>query len=302
MEADTLVVNYHYVRPERVRGLHPCPEKTFLAQVDYLAGRYAIVTPGEVLEAARRGRPGRFCALTFDDGLKEHAAFVFPELRRRGVPGTFFVIGGVLRDGKIPQTQKLHLLLNRFESRELRDRFHAFSGGSPFIDDKEFLDPRRRFDDVVTANLKETLMRLPSDRRRAFIDGAFAEAFDETREARTLFLTLEEARQMHEGGMEIGGHGYSHSSLEGLDEAAQRQDIASATRLLADALGRPPATFSYPHGRHTEATPEILRSQGYRYAVTIQPAGVDGSTDPYRIPRFDTNDLRAAMDKAAPQR
>ena len=287
-----IIVNYHYIRPQKLRGLNPGTEENFKKQLDYLRVNYGIVSVEEVYQAAKAGKPGRFAALTFDDGLKEHYAFVFPLLEKYSIRGTFFLSGEILRDGKVSLTHKLQVLLLHLDTRSLVDMFLNFFKHQYRIDDKTRINPRRRFDDVLTANFKETLIALPFSERADFINHVFNKYEDERKIADDFFVNPKEAQTMKKGGMEIGAHGFRHLSLEVLSREEQRQDIEASKDVLEEMMGVSPEIFSYPHGRASGATLEILRANGFKYGVTIKPEDVSSGADPLLIPRYDANDIK----------
>ena len=280
-----------YDSPQKLRGLNPCTEAHFTEQLDYLRTRYEMVSVGAVYQAAKAQRPGRFCALTFDDGLKEHYTLVLPLLIRYGIPGTFFLSGEILRERKISLTHKLHVLLLYADIEALVHIFHKFFGNRYRIDRTTNMNPRRRFDDVLTVNFKETLIALPLAERAAFINDAFYAHHDEKKIAEEFFLDFGEARAMAEGGMEIGAHGFRHLSFDMLTPEEQSKDIGMSKAAIEEAVGVAPAIFSYPHGRANTETLKILKDSGFRYGVIIQPEEVSAAGDPLLIPRYDTNDI-----------
>ena len=287
-----IVVNYHYIKPEKLRGLNPCTEENFQKQLGYLRANYTMASVAKVYQAGISGQAGKFCALTFDDGLKEHYGFVFPTLKKYSIPGTFFLSGEILRDRKVSLTHKLQFLLWRFDTVNLVAMFHKFFNNKYHIDDKVKINPRRRFDDVITVNFKETLMILPLAERAAFINDVFGKYYDEAKIADEFFINPAEAQHMIRGGMEIGAHGFRHLSLEVLSPAEQRHDIESGIAALAETISVKTEVFSYPHGRANSDTLEILRANGFKYGVTIKPEDVNLAVDPLLIPRYDANDIK----------
>lgn len=75
-----VVLYYHAVSSEE-RGL-------FARQLDVLQRRSKCFSLGEPVQAA----PGLNTAITFDDGFRNFLTEALPELQRRGIPSTMFVI------------------------------------------------------------------------------------------------------------------------------------------------------------------------------------------------------------------
>ena len=78
-------------------------------------------------------------------------------------------MGLPLREKKVPLAHMLHTLLAKCAVEDLVASFHSFFAGCHRISGKERINPRRRFDDVLTSNLKETLIALPYEERSAFL-------------------------------------------------------------------------------------------------------------------------------------
>ncbi len=289
------IINYHYIRERGDNGIHPCTIERFHAQLRRLGEHFTIVSPSELYECARSGQPGRYAAVSFDDGLAEHARVAFPALREAGLCGAFFPLGLPLQEAKLPPTHKLHVLLGRLSTPELVGRLEHFFGGVHRVPRDRLLNSRRRFDDLLTANLKETLIALPPEERNRFIETVFAEVVpDEAALARETFMSAGELETLARAGMEIGSHTYSHLSLETLDGSMQRDEIERGTAVVAGIIGRAPQFFSYPHGRYTSDTLDILAAGGFKRAFILGARDVGAGDRPLEIPRYDTNDMEAA--------
>ena len=104
------------------RSLH-LPQRQFAAHLERLAGTHDVVPLGDVLLDKPRS-PGRPRAvITFDDGYAGALSAGVAELRRFGVPATFFVTPGrlgrqvfwwdrlgALGDGEVPPDMRNHAL------------------------------------------------------------------------------------------------------------------------------------------------------------------------------------------------
>lgn len=98
--------------------------------------------------------------------------------------------------------------------------------------------------------------------------------------------------EMQQGGMEVGGHTYSHPNLARQDAQTVALEFRRSKDLLEDHLGTEVRTMSYPFGkpkRHfTREVGEIARQVGYRYAGAIIHRKVRPSDWEFALPRFDT--------------
>lgn len=78
-------------------------------------------------------------------------------------------------------------------------------------------------------------------------------------------------------GCEIGAHGLTHARLDGLDDAALSRELSESRRRLEDALGRPVAVMTWPHGAASRRSAAAARSAGFSRAACslygLNPAG-----------------------------
>lgn len=305
--AKFIIVNYHYIedpRPDRA-GIHPCSVSEFERQVDYLVKNYTITSVPELFRAAQEGSDGSHAAVTFDDGLRDQLEYAIPVLRNHDATATFFFITGTL-EGFVPLAHKIHLLSSRMSMAEIARVFNAFLkksfpsvSESYYIPNDRRLTDRRLHEDIISANVKETLIIIPKELRDSFFHTGAPRILgeDEGAIARRLFMNGDEMRELERTGFAIGSHTHYHESLERQDAVAFRGDTAKAREVFSRYLGEAPTVISYPHGRSNEATRRVLERSGFTHGVTIERRGVAAGDDPFAIPRFDTTDLKVFLDK-----
>ncbi len=104
--------------------------------------------------------------------------------------------------------------------------------------------------------------------------------------------------RLAEEGLELGGHGGSHCSLEGLAAAALRAEVEAATQRIREETGQEAWSFAYPYGDHDDAAASAV-GQHYGAACTTRLATLSGRPDPLRLPRLDAFYLRrpGALDR-----
>jgi peptidoglycan/xylan/chitin deacetylase (PgdA/CDA1 family)/folate-dependent phosphoribosylglycinamide formyltransferase PurN len=96
--APIIIFFYHLVtdRPLNHMGL---PLIAFVQQIDFLRRHYGIVSLNEAVERLRSGKNDQIvAAITFDDGYRDNT-WAIEYLRYFGIPATFFVSIGHVRDG-----------------------------------------------------------------------------------------------------------------------------------------------------------------------------------------------------------
>lgn len=111
-------------------------------------------------------------------------------------------------------------------------------------------------------------------------------------------MTWEDARELRDGGVELGGHTVSHPILSRLDEAEALAEIGHCRERMVAELGESSGqTFAYPFGRrwdYDEGTLRATRQAGFSQAVNTH-AGANGRTSDRlqlaRLPVDDTTPL-----------
>ena len=163
-----VIVNYHYVEDPQsdFSGIHPCSVREFDHQISFLAGQFSFVSVPELFAAAKRSEHKKLCAITFDDGLKDQYDNAIPILHKHHAGATFFIITGTLQ-GHVPLAHKIHVIASLILMNDLLEHFNAFlqkvfpSFIRYFIPKDRHLTHKRRHDDMISANVKETLTIIP---------------------------------------------------------------------------------------------------------------------------------------------
>lgn len=296
-----LAVMYHYVREQYTgSGIFGMTTAEFEAQVIWLKAHCHLLHPREFLERLddRASLPARSCVLTFDDGLADHYRYAFPILRKHGLSAFFFLITGPLETGRMATVHKTHLLRQAMGERpfaaECRRRLAA-AGWTPEGCGGSGQEGAYRWDASEVGNLKFFLTRVvPSD----LLDVTVAELFSETmgpeeRHVSSMYVSWEQARELQEAGMVIGGHSHAHRMYSRMEPREQAVDIAACLSALDRRLGQPAVSYAYPFGQaasFNDDTRRLLRSHGIRCAFANQPGAIEAGSDPLALKRHDPKD------------
>lgn len=301
LEDRHIVLSYHYIRPQE-RGIYPCSPEEFERQIKFISKHYRFAAVGEVFAAARDNSREKLCAVTLDDGTKDHYQNARPILLAYKAIATFFPIAGVF-DGLLPFVHRVHVLLANFKIVDLIDRFNtlveeSFSElAASLIIPKERRRPESTRNDYggdfKVDNFKETMALATDEIRERFMDQCFAELKLSLEDLRKrLFMTEDELRDLHHHGFLIGNHTYNHVAVDQLSANEFQRELEQAHARLQEILGEQLSVFSYPWGRSSPVATVVLKRAGFTQAVTIERRGVASDDDPLLIPRYDTNDLR----------
>lgn len=305
---------YHYVRPlERTRfpSIKGLDVAHFEEQVGYIQKHYNIVSVENLVDAiaSKVKLPANPALLTFDDGLIDHYAYVFPVLAERGLAGAFFPPAKAVLNRRLLEVHKIHFILaSGCEPDALAleiDRVCRERSVEWKLDTVE--NYRRsywienRFDPASVVYVKRMLQHaLPSELRSQIVASLFAKAVtaDEVAFAEELYVSEAQLKVMVSMGMHVGSHGDAHPWLSRLSAEAQEKDIVGSLSLLR-AVGADPDYFTccYPYGDYDESTIEILKRNGFKVAFTSAAMIAEvGSDTCFTLARLDTNDLPKRAD------
>jgi peptidoglycan/xylan/chitin deacetylase (PgdA/CDA1 family) len=251
-------------------------------QLQTLARDADVITPEEVLQLAREGRPGRHVLLTFDDGYRDNYEIAYPLLREHGLTGTFFPTTGFLDGGRAAWWDELAWMVRKARRETIpAGGWHA---------DPLTLGPDQ---DETIAALVARYKALRAEDAERFLEEV-AEATGAGRcpssAAAGLWMTWDMVRELQAGGMRIGGHTATHPILARLPAERQGQEISDSARRLEQELGRPMTWFAYPVGSSdsfTAETQRILREQGVELAFSFHGGFASFARwDPLDVPRI----------------
>jgi peptidoglycan/xylan/chitin deacetylase (PgdA/CDA1 family) len=299
---------YHYVRDlprtrfPKIKGLLT---SDFAGQLDYIQ-RYYTVCNLEDVRAAVHGEddlPANACLLTFDDGYADHFHTVFPMLLEREIHGSFFVPACLAEGGKVLQINKVHYILASTDDHaqiakkilaqlELVTNDYGLPGGQELY---ARFSQQSRWDPPDTAFVKRVLQKgLPAEISSKIVEELFVEfvSVDEASLAAELYLNSDQLRLMVQGGMDIGGHGYSHRPLGNLSRMQQADEIEK-TKLFLELVHEKPMhnwTLTYPNGSYNADTTDLLEASGCDLAMTTE-VGLATLEAPLELRRLNTNDL-----------
>jgi peptidoglycan/xylan/chitin deacetylase (PgdA/CDA1 family) len=86
-----------------------------------------------------------------------------------------------------------------------------------------------------------------------------------------LLLSADEARELHEAGMELGSHTLSHPDLRLLGDDEVRAELTESKEAIEDLTGERCRLFAYPHGLHDARVEAAVARAGYELAFAWAP-------------------------------
>ncbi len=122
-----VVVTFHRVNDWMAEDGITCSSTKFEAFCDFFCKHFRVVRLSEQVAGCREGRDmGGTLSMTFDDGYRDNFEVVAPILRRRSLPGAFFLVTGFIGTEYAPPWDQ-HLArqagwMNWDQVRSLRDQ------------------------------------------------------------------------------------------------------------------------------------------------------------------------------------
>jgi peptidoglycan/xylan/chitin deacetylase (PgdA/CDA1 family) len=263
----------------------------------------------ELVGALEQGRvPRGGVVVTFDDGYADNLHAAKPLLARHDVPATVYVTAGqvggqrefwwdeldrlLLQPGELPPVLRLSLNggtrewrldgAGRYTEHE-RTRHRDWHIERP--DDP---GPRQR----LFRALFEVLYRLPTEEKWRLLEEVrtWASASPVARPSHRTLTSEELAQLTGDGLVDIGAHTMTHPVLATLPPADQRKEILESKSCLEAMLGRPVASFAFPHGSTTPEAVASLAQAGFTSACSSLPAAVFRGADRFHLPRLVVRD------------
>jgi peptidoglycan/xylan/chitin deacetylase (PgdA/CDA1 family) len=269
----------------------PGPDELFPEDLDaarfdevcgWLAAWFNVLPLDEAVDRMRsRSLPPRALCITFDDGYADNATVALPILRRHGLTATFFIAAGFI-DGGVPWNDVVTESFRRCERDFVKlPRIAGIELGAWNLSGSA----ERR---AAILSTIERIKYLPAAQRLDAVQAVVTACGVVT--PRDRMMSSAQLKQLVDGGMSVGGHTISHPILAHVDEATVRREIAEGRDRLQAITGRAVELFAYPNGRpmvdFVPATVEVVRSLGFKAAVTTSWGFADAKTDCLQLPRF----------------
>jgi peptidoglycan/xylan/chitin deacetylase (PgdA/CDA1 family) len=281
------VVCYHRIVDHVERGLFPevaSASPTMLEQhLDMMGEDHQFVTLEQVVAWLGGGvaLPSRALLLTFDDGYRDNYDTAFPILRTRGLSATFFIATGHMDTGELLWWDMASTLISE-ATNTVVDLPLLGPITLPGPDERTSL--ARRW--ISAAKL------LPNTARLEALD-SLAQSVSVTPMPRpSVAMSWDQAREMADAGMTLGGHTSSHPILSRMPPSDARRDIADGLGRIREEVGRSVVSFAYPNGERGDfdrVHKQALADLGVVLAFSLVsgPAPLTEVTaDPYGVRRI----------------
>jgi peptidoglycan/xylan/chitin deacetylase (PgdA/CDA1 family) len=265
------VLMYHSVHTS---SLSP---QVFEDQLRHLQRYFEPVTLTELLTRCRNDAlEGREVVITFDDGLHNHHAVVYPILERTRVPATFFICPDLMDRGAWIWSMALRYRLRTLDTSTRRSITGSF--GYPQGDTESIIQWAK----TLAIEPRQALEKSVEEHTPQF------QATPEQQQI-CIPLTWEEVAQLDPRWVSIGSHTCTHPILTTISDAHLLDEIQRSRKVLEERLHRPVPHFCYPNGDNDPKVAALV-AQHYEAAVTTQEGLVHACTDLHRISRIPASD------------
>lgn len=257
----------------------PCDKKYFETQIRFLSTYFNVLSLPEAIQRLKEGTlPSKAACITFDDGYADNAENALPILKKLGVPATFFITTGFIGGGMLWNDKIIELV--RIAPGDTLD-LSAIDLGRHAIDSLE--ERRRTLISLIQAIKYRTL-----EERNVLIEQLFQQIPAALPD--NLMMTADQIRQLHQAGMEIGGHTVSHPILVHTDDETVYTEIVDGKTRLEDIIQTPVRFFAYPNGKpKQDYLPKhvaMLREIGFEAALATAWGAASQDSDLHQLPRF----------------
>ena len=292
------IVMYHYVRPAgTLLGGLPLPQLPYLGledferQLDYFQHHGGVIGREEFLCWREEGTIPEGFLLTFDDGLVDHARWVGPVLRKRGMFGLFYACSQPPMEGKWLDVQRVQLALARMGGRAVWRRIRAWAGMDDEVGSPENDRYSHQFGERETRYAKNFLnWRLGPRERDWLLEDLLAEAFPQgLPDWREVYMDKAAIAELLDVGMLIGPHGHRHLVISQLNRAEQREEVGRSCEWIYHLSGTLAAGYCFAHGLPEvvgEVAVQEARRHGCRFLLGASPSAPPDSNGQGREPLF----------------
>lgn len=283
------ILMYHRVLPDEQWQGAPLPGlvmplSCYEAQVRYLARHFEIVTVSKAMNRlrveARDEKP--LLAITFDDGYDDNHTHAAPVLEGLGVRGTFYLVSQFIGSDVELWFDQAARWFHGSNTLAIDGLVALTSGVAPW----------ERGTRPIVRTFMAYLKSLRRDER--FQALRHMAAHPGTRERRDVdfAMSLEDARELHRKGHEVGAHTATHPLLTQEDADSLVREITGCKTDLEAVLAAEIRSFCYPNGDVDDRVALAVRAAGFTSAPTVAAGHNDRTTDPFRLRRLDMNSAR----------
>ena len=277
------ILTYHRVLPEAQYANYPfsslvIPASVFEQQVAWLAEHCNVTLLADALTASLPDITSKpVVCITFDDGYRDNHNIAAKILESHRLHATFFVTAGLIGTSEYLWFDRAAFQWRNLPSQKRQELVQTFRPAAEVgVVDVNSFPAWMSFLKDIDPEKRAQLLALPSP-HPAGLDDSY------------LLMSLEQLRNLHAHGHEIGSHTLSHPLLPQLSADELQRELTQSRRLLQETLNADIPGLCYPNGSHDQRTIDAAHAAGYSYACTTADGIALPSHDRMRLPRVEIN-------------
>lgn len=284
-----LILAYHGVSLEDEHEWDPelymAPSKFESRLTAIERGKYTVLPLAEALDALDEGRlPPRSVALTFDDGLFDFHARVFPLLQARGFPATVYLTtyySEYNRPVFAPACSYMLWKARHIGSLNLR----RFTGEERYSSLSTREGRTQALQGIVEAAERDHLSAREKNEVARTLAEELGVDYGELRAKRILHLMNgEEVSELARRGVDFQLHTHRHRILDNAESVSR--EIRDNRVRIEHLTNQPALHLCYPSGRYDRALLPCLEGERVASATTCDPGLVSSRSPRLLLPRF----------------
>lgn len=254
----------------------------FEQDLEFFLQNYQSISLSEIL--TKRSKASFH--ITFDDGLREFKEFAWPLLKKYNIPVTLFVNPAFVDNKQLFFRFKASLLIDKVE-QDFGINFKAFNE----LVDAEISNNEQLIDWIKNVSYKE----------KGHLDkvaGLFDVDYDKYLQDVKPYLTLNELKELHNEGVNIGAHSLDHPLFSELNIDEQVRQVEDSMLWVKDNLGDNNYSFSFPFtdfGLGKELFEKIYSIEDSPLNISFGTAGIKKDSIQNHIQRIPMeNNIKSA--------
>jgi len=265
------VLNYHRIddvnNPEfdTFRPNVSATPSEFARQIEYISLNYRVISIPELVTFIRSGvsLPSRSALITFDDGYLDNYTYAYPVLKKFKLQAVIFLATDFIGTDKPFYWDLVAYCFHKTQKD---------NADLPGIGLVSWEDQPAREKHML--KWIEALKKIPEQEKQKIVN-RLPQILDVSIPAdhfRNLTISWEQARELTENGIVMGGHTASHPILTRIALEQAKSELSTSKHRIEDEIKMPVLSLAYPNGQTTDFNPEIMkltRDLGYEVAFSL---------------------------------
>lgn len=294
----SIILAYHRVLPqgsEDIQYIQPgmfVTVKSFEMHMAYIYKHYKTVALEDLIMCPNMKRT---CSVTFDDGWYDNYKYAFPILKKYNIPSTIFLSTSYIGSSKTAWPDRLAYYIHKIPNNQLNRIYQIIKHEKlqdKILEYENRLKLNRHKKELFIEILIE-YMKMQDEQTISSIMSSIDLQFENLKtefEARSHWLTWENIREMSFHSTAFGAHTHNHIILTKASQDYALKEINDSRDELAMHLGHPIKIFSYPNGEYNDSLIKIIKTSGFKMAVTTNKGVVTNSNSPFAMNRILIHD------------